>query len=122
MPEVDEPKCLLRNEPPRCPHCGGLARPNILMFGDGDWLEHRSAFQLKRLDHWLHEADRLLVIEIGAGTAVSTARDFTHRIAFEHRAPVIRINPRDAAIHGHAGHVSLAMGGLQALEEINALL
>jgi len=122
MPEINEKECLLLNEPPRCPHCGGLARPNILMFGDGDWLERRSASQLKRLDHWLHEADRLLVIEVGAGTAVSTARDFTHRVAFEHRAPVIRINPRDAAIHGNAGHVSLAMGGLQALEEINALL
>jgi len=121
-PEVDERECLLLNEPPRCPQCGGLARPNILMFGDGDWFERRSMSQLKRLDHWLREADRLLVIEIGAGTAVSTARDFTHRVSFEHRAPVIRVNPQDAAIHGNVGHVSLPMGGLRALREIDALL
>src|SRR6185369_1821164 len=22
---------------PRCPHCGGVARPNVLMFGDFSW-------------------------------------------------------------------------------------
>ncbi len=37
QPEVDEVRCRLLNEPPRCPLCGGLARPNILMFGDWDW-------------------------------------------------------------------------------------
>src|SRR5690606_2615339 len=39
VPEVDPPNCLLLNEPPRCLHCGGLARPNILMFGDVEWIE-----------------------------------------------------------------------------------
>ena len=27
---------------PRCKNCGGLARPNILMFGDGTWIDSRS--------------------------------------------------------------------------------
>lgn len=121
-PLVDEENCLLLNEPPHCPHCGGLARPNIYMFGDNDWLEHRAREQQRRLEHWLRDAERLLVIEIGAGTAISTARDFTHRIAFDFLAPVIRINPQDAAIYGNRSHVSIAMGGMQALQEIDTLL
>ncbi|UYO95485.1 NAD-dependent deacetylase [Pollutimonas sp. M17] len=121
-PDVDEENCRLLNEPPRCPHCGGLARPNIYMFGDDEWQEQRVRMQQRRLEHWLLDAERLLVIEIGAGTAIPTTRDFTHAVSFNHRAPVIRINPREPEIHGHPGHVSLAMDGMQALQEINALL
>lgn len=121
-PDVDEALCLLRNEPPRCPNCGGMARPNILMFGDAQWVEQRAAQQHQQLQEWLRGAERMLVVEIGAGTAVSTARDFTHQIAFHLRAPVIRINPRDPDIHGHPGHVSLPMGGLAALQGIDAFL
>jgi len=120
-PQVDAENCLLLNEPPRCPHCGGLVRPNIYMFGDDEWIERRSASQLARLERWLDGAERLLVIEIGAGNAIATARDFTHRVAFDFQALVLRINPQDAAVHGNPGHVGLAMGGLQALREIDAL-
>jgi len=44
-PQIDNAACRLLNAPPTCPHCGGLARPNILMFGDGDWIERRAAAQ-----------------------------------------------------------------------------
>jgi len=121
-PEVDEANCLLLNDPPVCPHCGSLARPNVYMFGDEEWLAYRAHAQQRRLAHWLHDADRLLVIEIGAGTVISTTRDFTHRVSFDYRAPVIRINPQYAAVHGNPSHVSLGMGGMQALQAIDALL
>lgn len=119
LPEVDEENCQLRCELPRCPHCNGLARPNVLMFDDASWLAQRTLAQHNRLEQWLGEVERLLVIEIGAGTAISTARDFTHRMAFERSAPVIRINPDDANIYGNPRHVSLPMGALQALEAID---
>jgi len=45
VPDVDEARGVLRNAPPTCPHCGGLARPNILMFGDPLWLPARSEAQ-----------------------------------------------------------------------------
>jgi len=38
---------------PTCPRCGALARPSILIFGDGGWLEQRSAQQQALLDAWL---------------------------------------------------------------------
>lgn len=122
VPVVNEENCQLLNEPPRCPHCAGLARPNIYMFGDDEWQAQRAGIQQKRLEHWLHDIGRLLVIEIGAGTTIPTARDFTHAVSFNYRAPVIRINPQEPEIYGNPSHVSLAMGGMQAIREINALL
>jgi hypothetical protein len=38
-PQIDESRCRLRNGPPTCPNCGGVARPNILMFNDWDWID-----------------------------------------------------------------------------------
>ena len=119
QPDVDLDNCLLRGLPPSCPHCGSLARPNILMFDDYDWLEQRTHEQSQRLEHWLNNIERLLVIEIGAGTAIATARAFTHRMAFEMNAPVIRINPDNAAIHENPRHVSLPMTAVQALRAID---
>ena len=40
-PEIDGDQCLLLNAAPICPRCGGLARLNVLMFTDFEWLEHR---------------------------------------------------------------------------------
>lgn len=117
-PEVDADSGLLCSDLPHCPHCGALARPNIYMFDDRSWLAHRTQVQIQRLGHWLQSAERMVVIEIGAGTAIATARTFTHQMAFEHRAPVIRINPDEAAIHGNPRHVSLPLGAMQALVAI----
>lgn len=77
QPEVDNERCLLLNEPPKCPWCGGIARPNILMFGDGKWLEQRSREQEARLKQWLSAVNRLVIIEIGAGTAIPSVRHFS---------------------------------------------
>ena len=42
---------------PACPKCGGLARPNILMFGDRGWDSSRSDAQHRRLAAWLRTLD-----------------------------------------------------------------
>jgi len=122
IPDVDEQTCLLRNDLPHCPHCGGIARPNICMFNDYQWAEQRTREQYRQLEHWLATVERLLVIEIGAGRAIPTARNFTRHTALKWDAPVIRINPDDAAIHGNPSHVSLPMGALDALTAIDGCL
>jgi NAD-dependent SIR2 family protein deacetylase len=66
-PEVDAAACRLLNEPPRCPRCGGVARPNILMFGDDGWLEAREQAQSRRLRQWLAQVRRPVVVELGRG-------------------------------------------------------
>ena len=40
-PKVDERSCTLLSDLPTCPGCGELARPNILMFGDGGFAPER---------------------------------------------------------------------------------
>lgn len=117
LPDVDEVACRLRGEPPRCPHCGGLARPNILMFGDGAWLGRRSAAQQLRLEVWRQRVERLLVIELGAGLAVPTVRWYGESLG----VPLLRINPGDAKC-GRSRAVGLPLGALAALTAIDALL
>lgn len=112
-PEVDIDRCCLVSQLPACPDCSSVARPNILMFGDPDWLEHRTRAQRSRLDRWLGGVKRPLVLELGAGTNIPTVRRFGEDVG----APMIRINPTDSAL---GRGVSLAMGALDALRGIDA--
>lgn len=122
-PEVDEPACRLVNAPPACPHCAALARPNILMFGDAVWLDARTAQQAARLRDWLRGAtsSRLVVVEIGAGTALPAVRHFSRQVTAAHGAGLIRINPREPAVAGPRD-VSIAAAALPALRAIDGLL
>ena len=115
--EIDED--FRAQEPlPRCPDCGALARPNILMFGDWGWESSRTDAQSRRLQSWLamleDEGAKLAVIEIGAGTAVPTVRMTSEDVARHFGVPLIRINPREA----HGAQIGLEMGAVEALEEL----
>jgi NAD-dependent SIR2 family protein deacetylase len=100
---------------PRCPKCGGLARPNVLMFGDWGWDPSRSDAQRRRLTTWLKSLDgaRLVIIECGAGTAIPTVRLACQDAARRQGARLIRINVREPEIP--SGHISLPMAALKAL-------
>jgi NAD-dependent SIR2 family protein deacetylase len=89
---------------PTCSACGALARPNVLMFNDGEWSE--DAAQHERYKQWeasmelecasrlSHEqaqwregmpsprgkATRIVVLEIGAGDNVPTVRNASERM------------------------------------------
>lgn len=116
-PVVDEVTCTLTNEPPRCPHCGGLARPHILMFGDWEWLDGQSRIQGTVVTQWRLKVQRPVVVEIGAGTDIPTIRILGHQMD----APMIRINPKESAVSNESD-VSLPMGCLDALRTIDAVL
>ena len=105
-PEIDEAECRIRSSLPKCPHCRKDARPNILMFNDWAWLPNRKYEQQLRYRRWRASVSRPVVIEVGAGTAIPSVRDFGE----EQGCPVIRINPREADIHGPQD-VSLPLGG-----------
>lgn len=107
---------------PRCPYCGGVARPNILMFGDLGWISQRSHEQEERFQNFLHQwrQQPKLVIEIGAGTAVPTIRRLSERLGRDPETTVVRINPREPQIA--PGHISLACGGLEGLQHIQTAL
>lgn len=121
QPQVDSDACRLLNEPPCCPHCGGLARPNILMFGDWEWLEQRSEAQQGRLLRWLASARRPVVVELGAGTAIPSVRHFGQRVVHEAGGRMVRINPREPDVSGPRD-CGIAMGALAGLQAIDALI
>jgi NAD-dependent SIR2 family protein deacetylase len=121
IPEVDHARCELVNAAPICPECGALARPNIMMFGDFAWHEWRSAVLETQLRRWLDGASRLVVVEIGAGSAIPSVRHFSHEMVLEHGARLIRINPREPAVPS-TSDVSIAAPALLTLMEIENLL
>jgi NAD-dependent SIR2 family protein deacetylase len=104
-------------ELPTCPRCGALARPNILMFGDGAWIGQRSDAQHDRLSDWLGALDGAtgVVLEFGAGTAIPSVRRFGEQLQ-EGGFTLIRVNPRES--HGPVGTLSIASGALAACQAL----
>ncbi|EOD65876.1 SIR2 family NAD-dependent protein deacylase [Amycolatopsis vancoresmycina] len=101
---------------PSCPRCGGLARPNILMFGDFSWVPDRSEAQLAELTAWRRTAGDLVVVELGAGQAVPTVRRYAE-LASAATGALIRINPREPEIRHNRG-VSIAAGALETIQAL----
>jgi NAD-dependent SIR2 family protein deacetylase len=121
--EVDLDTIRATSPLPSCSRCSGLARPNILMFGDWDWCDGRTAEQLDRYADWLAAVERddlrLVVIELGAGTAVPTVRhECERRATWASAAQLIRINPRDDDVP--PGGIAIPLGALEALRRIEA--
>lgn len=112
-PQVDEEYCLLTSNFPRCPQCGEILRPNVLMFGDSAWLSHRSDLQEVKLKVWQSKIQRPVIIEIGAGDSIPTVKWFSE----EQNGFLIRINPVAPEWNGFA-NMNFRMGGLEALQGI----
>jgi NAD-dependent SIR2 family protein deacetylase len=105
---------------PLCPHCGALARPNVLMFGDNAWNPGRTWKQESRLKTWLtrlrKNKAKVAVVEIGAGTAIPTVRHRSEDVAAEFAAALIRINPRESEVP--SGGFELALNAAEGIRRI----
>ena len=114
---VDAASCRAIGELPRCPHCGAMARPNVLMFGDSGWEPSRSDGQDRAFGEWLdaRAEARLTVIELGAGTTIPSVRHRSEELQRQ-GAVLLRINPGAAA--GPAGTISLISGALTAIRAL----
>ena len=117
-PSIDRDACRWLGELQTCPLCGGLLRPNILMFGDGAWLAHRSDQTRAALDAWLARVRRPVVIELGAGTSIPSVRYFGNEVVHLYGGRLIRISPREAQVGSmDAGLRTGALAGLRAIDE-----
>ena len=75
----------------------------------------RSELQQQRLQAWLDQCKRPVIIQIGAGSAIPTLRRFADRMG----APLIRINPNpEEAGVAMARDASLACGALEGIRGI----
>ena len=117
---VDDETIRAVSQLPVCSACGALARPNVLMFNDWNWLPHRTGEQERRFESWLDtvRGGRLAIVELGAGSAVPTVRMISERVAHRLGATLVRINPRESRVpHGQIG---IPLSALEALREINS--
>jgi NAD-dependent SIR2 family protein deacetylase len=121
VPEIDEAACKLLSAPPTCPWCGAIARPNIMMFGDGAWSEWRARDQQARLRRWHDDTERLVVVELGAGTAIPSVRHFSHASFIDREAVLVRINPREPAVP-RSIDVSIAGSAIDVLRRLDDAL
>ena len=130
---------------PRCPHCGELARPAVLMFEDTTWRGYHGyqARQAERYKAWrdamqrvvrarsaLGERVGVVVLELGAGARVTTVRDTSHlllQLALRIGADgtLVRVNPEfplsDTTTHDGCT-VPVMTSTLTALRAIDAEL
>lgn len=115
---VDEEKVLAEEPLPR--KNGQLLRPNILMFGDWNWVTERSDRQQDRLRSWLQRLEMdCVVIELGAGKAIPTVRRLGEQLQ-RSGATLVRINPRDS--DGPNDTISIPMGAKEALVSVDKKL
>lgn len=124
-PVVDEEYCQLTNEFPTCPHCGGLARPNILMFSDWEWQDQLQAVKEHKLMQWLEQVNKLAIIELGAGTAVPSVRNFGEQLVRyldDDNVSLMRINMRESQVPNKPNCYGVDMGALDTLVELNKQL
>jgi NAD-dependent SIR2 family protein deacetylase len=120
---IDEDAFQATGDLPACPKCGAIARPNIMMFGDGQWIEKLSEQQAKRLSAWKMslKGSRYVIIEIGMSSSESIYNGaFEESPKFNNPTTII-INPKVAS-STHLHHMSLPMGGLDAISSICKLL
>lgn len=124
-PRIDDETFRAVGPLPRCPQCGALARPNVLLFGDWGWDGSRYDQQEERLATWIERVcdrpnARLVVIELGAGSHIPTVRSFGEQMKARYDATLVRINPREP--EGPRGTISLAASALEACTAIDAAL
>ncbi|MEI6192826.1 MAG: Sir2 family NAD-dependent protein deacetylase [Verrucomicrobiota bacterium] len=118
--KVDEVAFRALEPLPRCRNCPALARPNIMMFGDWSWLVQRADAQQQRLARWLDTltecSAKLVVIELGAGSAIPTVRHTSERVRQRIGGTLIRINPREDDVP--SGQIGLPFGAAEGIRRI----
>jgi hypothetical protein len=92
------------------------------MFGDWDWIPSRTGAQEARFEQWLQEVsgDRLVIVEIGAGSAVPTVRYTSERVVQALGGTLIRINPREPEVP--RGQIGIGAPALETLRTMAAEL
>ncbi|MBB3256224.1 NAD-dependent SIR2 family protein deacetylase [Paraburkholderia bannensis] len=115
--EVDEEHCALTSALPRCPKCGSVARPNILMLDDDDWNDYAIRRRRLRFEAWLAGVERMAIVEVGV---VRTAPS-VHGVPEMTRSQVIRINRPADAIDPKRG-INICGGALGILRQLSGFI
>lgn len=115
-----DPATMRALEPlPKCPHCGGLARPAVFAFGDTRYVWESTEAQAQHYQRWLAgmAGRRLVVVECGSGTAVPGLRREGLEKARQFGGHLIRINAEEAEVEDPSD-VGLRGSALEILREL----
>ncbi len=104
---------------PTCPHCGVIARPNILYFEDPNFCTENYEQQTDQYRKFMTHASfrKPIAIEIGAGTLLPMLRH--ESLKFDH---VIRINPNPDDDFSNENTIHIQETALNALRRLDQLI
>lgn len=116
--DIDQDTLRASDPLPSCPSCYSVARPNILMFSDWEWVSTRTDEQNRQMNSWLNEIGNtgLCVIELGAGPSIPSVRINCEKAWQSTGGTFLRINPRDYDVS--KGALSLDLRAEEALRAI----
>lgn len=86
----------LDGQPPRCPGCGALLRPDVVWFG-----ESLPAGEIERAFSAARECD--LFLSVGTSSLVQPAASVPYE-ALHSGTPVVEVNPEETPLTPHASH------------------
>ena len=75
-----------------------ILRSVFLRAPNFEWLTQRQRAQARLMESWLAGVQAPVVVEIGAGTAIPSVREFSQRIIHEFGGRLIRINPSESNV------------------------
>jgi len=113
---IDKNSTSVNGTLPLCPNCGGVARPNILMFNDDYWISSRTNNKRENFNNWYDNILGKKTVAIELGAAIPSVRRQCNSFA----PNLIRINPRDYFVPD--GAISIALPGLEALTQIENII
>jgi len=107
---------------PQCRNCGGLARPNVWFCKDTQYVLHKASSKIcDAYFDWLNfvetKQQKAVVIEVGAGLVIPSARVEAEDVAERLQGVLIRINPVDYAVPVEQA-IGIPLGAAEGLVRI----
>ena len=98
-----------------------MARPNILMFSDWHWQSQMQDEKEQKLIAWLKQVKNLAIVELGAGTAVPSVRNFSERLInhpVNESVSLLRVNLREPQVPDKLNCYGVDLGALEVLIDL----
>jgi NAD-dependent SIR2 family protein deacetylase len=120
--DIDMDTLKVRGELPRCPECNAIARPNVLMFFDRDWVRDIALQQLERYNAWIDELRAKDAMPFSRSVPAYSSGHSSGVRAFVLEAKC-HTHPHQSAGSGGAGRHDIdCTSGTQSAEAIGAAL
>lgn len=110
---------------PKCRNCGTVARPNVFMFGDFEYVWEAAQDKADRFRTWMakNKQSRIAILEIGCGTGAPSLRnhcgEFAKNLTYSR---LIRINLGEEAQTTSEKDISVPINASNAICQIAKVL